>query len=150
MTRMVDSEVIDRLFERLNAVYGASWDRSMGTAPLSNVKTTWSDYLSGFDVDDISYALDKLTEKVPSVLVFRDLCRSAPKKEMPRLEAPKMDPLRMAEEIAKQVKVKEAMQKHRYNPKEWAPKIIARHQAGEKISPAVLKMARDTIEGWQP
>lgn len=150
MAITVNAEVIDRLFKRLNALYGAAWERSMGQTPIVDVKTVWGEYLSGFDVDDIAYALDKLTAKLPNVIDFRDLCRAAPKKEMPRLEAPKVDPLRMAEEIAKQVKVKEAMKKHQYNPKEWAPKIIARHKGGEKISPAVLKMARDTIDGWQP
>ncbi len=150
MARKVDFEVIDRLFEKLAALYGAAWDRSMGTTPLADIKTVWGEYLAGFDVDDVAYALDKLTEKCPNVFAFRDLCRAAPKKQLQRLEAPKVDPLKMAEEIAKQVKVKEAINQHRHDPKGWAPKIVYRHQNGEKISPTVLKMAKDTINGWQP
>lgn len=150
MARQVDADVIGRLFERMGALYGAAWDRSIGMTPIADVKTVWGEYLAGFDVDDVSYALDKLSEKCPNVFAFRDLCRAAPKKQMLKLERPQADPLKVSEEIAKQVKVKEAMQQHRYNPKEWAPKIVYRHENGEKISPTVLKMAKDTINGWQP
>lgn len=148
MAMQVNAEVIDRLFKRLGAVYGASWDRSLGSTPPQDVKTLWGEYLAGFDVNDIAYALDRLpAEKVPNVMVFRDLCRAAPKKDVPRLDRPIADPLKVAEEIAKQAKIKEAMGKARLTGKEWAPRIIYRHEHGEKISPAVLKMARDCIAG---
>lgn len=150
MARQVDADVIGRLFDRMGALYGAAWDRSIGMTPIADIKTVWGEYLAGFDVDDVAYALDKLSEKCPNVFAFRDLCRAAPKKQALQLERPQVDPLKISEEIGKQVKVKEAMQQYRYNPKEWAPKIIYRHENGEKVSPTVLKMAKDTINGWQP
>lgn len=150
MAIQVNAEVIDRLFKRLGTVYGAGWERSLGQTPLKDVKTTWGEYLAGFDTDDVAYALDKLTDKVPNVIGFRDLCRLAPKKDVPRLEAPKVDQAKILEEIAKQAQVKEAMTRNRSDARDWAPKIIYRHEHGEKISPTVLKMAKDTVAGWQP
>lgn len=150
MAMKVNAEVIDRLFKRLGAVYGASWDRSLGLTPMADVKTLWGEYLSGFDVDDVAYALDKMTERTPNIMQFRDLCRAAPKKDVLRLERPMADPLKVAEEIAKQAKVKEAINVKRWNPKAWAQIVIARADAGEKVSPTVLKMAKDTANGWQP
>ena len=35
-------EAIDRLFQRLAATYGAAWDRSLGQAPIADVKTAWA------------------------------------------------------------------------------------------------------------
>lgn len=150
MTRQVDAQVIDRLFERLGLLYGPAWERARGVTPIADVKTLWGEYLHSFDVDDVAYALEHLTEKMPNVIAFRDLCRAAPKKAAPMLERPKVDPLRMAEEIAKQAKIKEAFNVKRADYKAWAPKILQRAADGEKISPTVLKMARDTVAGWQP
>jgi len=72
---------IDTLFETLAATYGAAWDRSLGTAPLNDVKTIWGNHLAGFTVADIRYALDHLPTKAPNVFEFRTLCRAAPRKE---------------------------------------------------------------------
>jgi len=35
-------KVIDRLFERLGATYGASWSKMWADVPLVDVKTTWA------------------------------------------------------------------------------------------------------------
>lgn len=55
---------------------------------LEMAKAAWAKELKGFadQMDKIAYALDHLPEKAPNVIEFRNLCRSAPQKELPRLE----------------------------------------------------------------
>lgn len=137
-------KAIERIFERLAATYGAAWDRSLGSAPLSDIKTAWSHELGGFEnrLDDIAWAFDNLPDKCPNVIEFKKLCRLAPEKETPRLEAPKADPERLRDELAK---LGHITAKPRPSDKDWARAIINRHEAGEKIRPISLRFAREAL-----
>lgn len=103
------SKAVDRLFERLAATYGAAWDKSLGTAPLEDVKNVWSYELSGFadKMLMIAWALDNLPEKCPNVIEFKNLARKAPAPPVPRLPEPKADPERVKAELAKLKNLKE-------------------------------------------
>lgn len=136
---------IDTLFETLAATYGAAWDRSLGTAPLVDVKTVWGNQLSGFNMADIRYALDHLSTKCPNILEFRALCRAAPKKAPEKLEAPKADPAVIAAAIERQLGVKQAIASEVYDPKGWAKNFIRRAEAGERIRPITLTFARQAL-----
>lgn len=136
---------IDTLFETLAATYGAAWDRSLGTAPLRDVKTVWGSQLSGFTVGDIRYALDHLSAKCPNVFEFRDLCRAAPRKDAPRLETPKADPAVIAAAIERQLGVKQAIASEVHDPKAWARGFVRRAEAGERIRPVTLKLAKQAL-----
>ena len=87
------AEVIDRLFSRLNAVYGAAWDRQMGNAPLADVKSVWGHELAGFSdkLGMLAWALDNLPERCPNVIEFKHLARRAPVPETARLPEPKAE-----------------------------------------------------------
>lgn len=136
---------IDTLFVTLAATYGSAWDRSLGTAPMLDVKTVWGSHLAGFNVADIRYALDHLSAKCPNVFEFRDLCRAAPRKDALRIEAPKADPAVIAGELERQLGVRQAIASSVHDPKGWARSFVSRAEAGERIRPITLKFARQAL-----
>lgn len=137
---------IDRLFKRMAVVYGAAWDRSLGAAPLADVKTSWGYELSGFASEEglkaIAWALDNLPARCPNVIEFRELCRRSPLPQFERLEAPKAAPAIVAEQIARQSGLKQVINQACLDSKEWARRIVNRYENGERISPTVLAMAK--------
>jgi len=138
---------VDHVFSVMGATYGASWDRSLGTAPITDVKTVWADALSDFLHSDdakraILWGLKNLPDSVPNARQFRSLCRAAPSKAPVMLPSPAVNP-----EIA--AKVLEGLKGgsgYRVNHKEWAHVILRDHAAGAKKTPTVLKMARDALQ----
>lgn len=142
---MIPPAVIDRLFSRLAATYGAAWDRSLGSAPMADVKTAWAHELSGFaeKLGDIAWGLENLPEKCPNVLEFRALCRRAPAPEFKQVEAPKANPERVAQ-LTQQVRdaVQSTAEK---DPKEWAHKLRRRHEAGERLGRHQISMYRQVL-----
>lgn len=139
------SEVVDYVFSKLAANYGSAWDRSLGDAPLLDVKSVWADKLDGFTVTTQSkkrvlWALDNLPEKCPNPIVFRNLCLQAPSEEPLKLPLPKVNP-----EIAKMViegsrKVLSGPQSVYFRA--WAKKILIEHKGGLRRTPTVVAMAR--------
>ena len=143
------AEVIDRLFSRLNAVYGAAWDRQMGNAPLADVKSAWGHELAGFSdkLGMLAWALENLPERCPNVIEFKFLARRAPVPETARLPEPKADPARVAAELAKLAPAVASTRKavHGIDHKAWAKRLIAQHEAGEKVKPISLRFAREAL-----
>lgn len=137
--------VIDRLFQRLSATYGASWTRGMGDAPISDVKSAWGHELQGFarNLDALAWALENLPERSPNVIEFRNLARRAPVAETPRLPEPPADPERIKAELAKLGPALRAPVQR--SNLDWARRIVARHDGGEKLAPLVLSMAREAL-----
>jgi len=136
-------KAVDRLFRRLAATYGSAWDRSLGTAPVEDVKSAWAHELSGFsgNLDALAWALENLPERCPNAIEFRALARRAPALDVPRIEPPKADPSRAAAALAKV----RAAPEEKIDPKDWARRILARHQAGEKLTPISVDMARSAL-----
>lgn len=143
------AEVIDRLFYRLNAVYGAAWDRQMGSAPLADVKSAWGHELAGFSdkLGMLAWALENLPERCPNVIEFKFLGRRAPVPETARLPEPKADPARVAAELAKLAPAVASTRKavHGIDHKAWAKRLISRHEAGENLNPTTLKFAKQAL-----
>lgn len=144
---MSDSiQLIDRIFKRLGATYGEAWDRSLGQAPIADVKTVWAHDLEPFlqnkaAMGCIAWALENLPDRCPNVREFVSLCRQTPRAEVPALPMPAPNPERMRQELAKMTQ--KPAQSH--DPKAWAHRILERHKAGEKISPTVVQMARQGL-----
>lgn len=138
-------QVVDRLFTRLSATYGAAWDRSMGQAPITDVKTAWAHELQGFSgqLEAMAWALENLPERCPNVIEFRNLCRRAPATDTPRLPEPKADPERVREELQKLGGMRQVIAAQPRANTAWADAIVCRAKAGERISPTVLRMAED-------
>lgn len=139
---------IDKIFEKLTLVYGQSFLRRWADIDLNAVKSDWGHELSGFENHPkaIAWALQNLpVERPPSVLEFRAIARKAPSDDVPRLDAPKADPGRIAAELAKLAPIRTAIVNT--TGREWAHRILARHAAGDKINALPLKMAREVVDG---
>lgn len=144
---MIPHKAIDRLFERLNLTYGAQWARMWEGMPLNDVKSMWGYELQGFAnrLDAIAWALENLPPKAPNAIEFKHLCRMAPMPPEKQLPAPKADPERMRQELARLGEIRKSSTGGSYDHKAWARAIVARHEAGEKVNPTSLGMARDAL-----
>jgi hypothetical protein len=149
----VPIEWIDRIFEKLTIVYGRDFmDRWRGLS-IADVKTDWAHELAGFErwPEAIKFALQNMPpDKPPTVLQFRDICRKAPAKELPKLPEPKADPDRLNKAIA-ELSVAKANFKaeSKIDHKAWAKRIMARHAARERINPTSLRFAREALKGQE-
>jgi hypothetical protein len=145
----LSNQAIDRLFTRLGATYGAQWDKSLGTAPLGDVKTLWAHELAPFanSLHRIAWALENLPARCPNVIEFKQLCRQAPAPETPALPEPKADPERLKQELSKlgDLRVK-LLTDNRVDHKAWAKRIMVRYRAAERINPTVLRFAREALK----
>jgi hypothetical protein len=142
------TRTIDRLFQRLAATYGAAWDRSLGTAPIEDVKAIWQRELAGFTgkLSALAYALDHLPERCPNMIEFRNLCRAAPDAPAAQLPAPTVNPERIGQARALLAELNAKMRTGQIqDPKDWARRIIARHDAGEHVLPISLRFAREAL-----
>lgn len=138
---------VEYVFKVLSAAYGAAWDRSLGTAPIGDVMTIWANALDGFTQTPqarkrIAWALNNLPDRCPNAMEFRRLCHQAPATDVPLLPEPKADPQRVATELAK---LRSNTDDHRSDPKDWARRIIARHDAGEHVRSINLRFAREAF-----
>lgn len=142
-------KAIDRLFDRMGLTYGNEWVRKWDSAPISEVKSMWAHELDFYSnrLEDIAWALENLPEKCPNVIEFKNLCRKAPKIEAPRLPEPKADPERLKRELEKLiVPTREAVIKAGLTDgRDWARRIIARHEHGEKLAATTLRFAKEAM-----
>ncbi|GAA4401171.1 hypothetical protein [Quisquiliibacterium transsilvanicum] len=142
-------KAIDRLFERLAATYGAGWTRQWADVPMADVKTAWAHELATFanSLHRIAWALENLPPKCPNVIEFKALCRLAPAPDVPMLPMPKADPERVKAELAKLGHVPGVKRQapSGIDHKAWARRIVARHDAGEKLSPTTVRFAREAL-----
>jgi hypothetical protein len=143
----LSNQAIDRLFNRLGATYGAQWDKSLGAAPLGDVKTLWAHELSTYanSLHRIAWALENLPPRCPNVIEFKQICRQAPAPETLALPESKADPERLKQELAKLADIKKAALADRVDHKAWAKKILARYAAAQRINPTSLRFAREAL-----
>lgn len=138
-TESVSSDdAVAYVFEKLAATYGSAWDKSMGQAPIADVKTAWADALSSYLRSDdakrsIMWALKNLPDRCPNSREFRTLCGHAPARVMPVLPEPKADPERVQAELAKlgHVRTKPSSP---HGMRDWAHRLKARHEEGARLS----------------
>lgn len=142
-------KAIDRLFQRLEATYGAEWSRKWDGVPVQDVKTIWADELSGYaqNLSAVAWALENLPDRAPNVIEFRAICRRAPSPDVPRIEAPKADLQRVNAELAKLQEFRDSAAKET-DGREWARRILTRHAAGEPINAIPLRFAREALNNW--
>jgi hypothetical protein len=145
----LSNQAIDRLFTRFGATYGAQWDKSLGTAPLNDVKTLWAHELAPFanSLHRIAWALENLPARCPNVIEFKQLCRQAPAPDVPELPEPKADPERLKQELSKLGDLRaKLVTDTRVDHKAWAKRIMVRYRAAERINPTVLRFAREALK----
>lgn len=138
----MSEKVIDRIFMRLAATYGAEFKNLYAGVDEKAVKAAWCRDLAGFadDLDSIAWALDHLPARRPNLIEFRELCRKAPRKELPQLPHVPADKARVAQEIAKLRSPAEST-----DPKDWARRILAKVESGQRVTPIAEKFAREAL-----
>lgn len=144
--------VIEAIFAKLAVRYGAVWLRQWDSVDMALVKADWTEELRGFanNLEPLRYALRHLPERCPNVAQFKALANACPPPEMQRLEAPRASEAVVAENLAKQAGLKQAIAQT--GNKDWAHRLMARHNAGEKLRPYTLQCARQALgmEGRMP
>lgn len=135
---------VDSIFARLGVTYGRDFLGRWDGFDLQAIKDDWAEKLAGFTrhPDAIAYALQHLPVKAPTVVEFCAIARRAPAAPAPRLPAPAADPDRVHAELAKLAAVRNGA---RPDPKDWARRILARAEAGERINRMPLLMARQAL-----
>lgn len=142
---MSATDAVEHVFRIMASTYGAAWDRSMGTAPVADVKTVWADALSDFCHSKeakraIMWALKNLPDTVLNARQFRTLCRQAPSREAPALPLPKVNP-EIAAKVIDGLKASNPTT-GRMDPRAWAKAILA-NPAGR--TPTVIQMAKRAV-----
>lgn len=129
-------QAVDRLFDRLATTYGREWTQKWGGVEATAVKTMWSYELSGYasHLKSIAWALEHLPERCPNLIEFRNLCRSAPAAELPKLAEPEASPERVAAELAKLDRIRAEGKSQPHGMKEWAHRLKARDDRGGKLN----------------
>ena len=135
------TQVIDNIFKRLAATYGASWDRSLGGTPIQDIKTVWAHELASFNrsPDRVRWALENLPERCPNIIEFKNLCRQAPAPDVFMLDAPlpKQDSA-----ITAMIVDKLKSDKPKIDGKQWARNILANPKGRNQTA---VQMARSAL-----
>lgn len=130
---------VDRIFTRLTMVFGRDFLSRYEGLDVAAVKAEWADDLTSFQQSPnaIKYALEMLpSDKPPTSLQFRDLCRHAPQYMPKALPPPDIDPA-LAQTIKAAFKPVSAA-----GSRDWVARLQARIEARE-IRPT--KFQRDVL-----
>ena len=141
---------VEYVFSRMAATYGAAWDKSLGQAPIVDVKTVWADALSGYLHSDeakksIMWALKNLPDRCINSREFRTLCGHSPARVTLALPEPVANPARVSAELAKLGHVRSAKQSVVNGMKDWANRLKSRHDAGQKLNLNQVRCYRDAL-----
>lgn len=146
---MLPIQWIDKLFQKLALVYGVDIVKRYSGLDPNAVKTEWANCLGGFKdrPEAIKFALDHLpSDRCPTMLQFRDLCRQCPPPAVTALPEPKADKVVVTKEMAKLASDAFAIEDH----KGWAKRLKAKHEAGEHLSMLQIKAYREALNDTIP
>lgn len=144
---------IDRLFDRLTAVYGREFSGKFDGVTVDAVKAAWGHELRGFErnFDAVAWALDNLPERCPNAMQFKALCRRAPCLDRPDA-LPGASGMVRGPTVAERETLRRLMAEVKTGgffprpSRAWAYRLLDRHYSGEhRATPAALAMAEDAI-----
>ncbi len=138
---------IDKIFEKLVLVYGTDFMNRWRGIEVEKVKADWAHELAGLSQspEAIKHALQHLPPgKPPTVLEFRDLARRVPLPTFQQLPPAKVSPGVLSAELKRIEQIRQTGSTSA-DPKAWARKLIARHEAGQPVRPRSLAMAREAL-----
>lgn len=137
---------VDKIFKKLTLVYGRDFQSRWEGLDTMEVKVDWAHELAGFqdNAKAISHALQNLPHgKPPTVLEFRALALKCPAEAVVFLPHPKADADKIAQALLATAEIKKAPV---YDMKEWARRLIRMHEAGDKVRPYSLNLAREALK----
>ena len=74
----MDIQVIEIIFKKMAHIYGKDFIDQHKHAQMQEVMQNWAKELAGFRPHEIDYGLERLPDRPPNVIQFRDVCRMAP------------------------------------------------------------------------
>jgi hypothetical protein len=112
--------------------------------PIDDVKAAWARELEPFAsrLDAVAWALGNLPPKPPNAVEFRRLCSEYRAPQVAAIEEPEVvvPPETVRAEMAK---VADALR--RTDHREWARRILARAEAGERVSALSVRFAKEAL-----
>lgn len=150
-SQAVSVALVERLFSRFVAYYGSQKVGAMwADADVQEVKAVWARALMKFDPKSIGGALDRLIESgrewPPTLPEFVELCRQSAIGRQQHAPAVLLQMPRSSPDVAnRHVKAAASALASKKPSREWASRLLARHEAGEHFSISVLNMARAAL-----
>jgi len=139
---------VDRIFSKLTVTYGRAWLSMWEGVDIDSVKADWAGELSIYQQNPaaIAHALDNLpASKPPTVLQFREVCRTAPAAATPRLSAPAPNP----EQVARVAAAAKALHKRPLSATgnlQWAIRLQERERRGPGLTQFQRDAWRDALK----
>ena len=143
---MLAPDLVDAIFAKMMVRYGASWTSKWDGVPIHAVKRDWANELEGLSRAQLEYGMNNLPpDYPPTVLGLREVCIDAPEPEFKQLPSPPRD-AKKAAALAAAAKAL-TIGRDQSSPKEWAWRLKAREEAGEKLTPTQRAMYRAVTDG---
>lgn len=137
---------IDRLFDRLAALYGRHWFDLWADVPMADVKDAWAEAIGNASGEAIRRALEHCAvhnKFPPTAPEFAALCRGfrPTPSSVGTLPAPRDPKEEIAENMRREIaKLREAGRKR--DPKDWARQILAEAECGTYRLPIGIHNAK--------
>lgn len=134
---------IEKVFQKLTLTFGREFINRWEGVPLEEVKADWAHELRGFQQNPkaIAYGLEHcVSGKPPTVQDFKAICLRR-QDTFVSLPAPAVPPEKVAAELAKIAKPVE----NHHGMKDWAYRLKARHEAGDKLSLYQIKCYTEAL-----
>ncbi len=140
--------ITEAVFAKLLLVYGNKFVQFLSGQDIGTVKRHWAHELRGLQASDVAYGMTVLpADFVPNVLQFKAACQRAPVEALRAIAGPPVSPERVKRVLERMHAATQHLRGGGVlaDPKAWAWKLIARHDAGERIPSCHLRMARDAL-----
>lgn len=139
-------EWVEKIFKKLTLVYGRDFTARWEGLDAMEVKVDWAHELAGFQDNGkaIAHALQNLQgAKPPTVLEFRALAQKCPNANVALPPSEPAAPAVVAEGKAALQRLKGNQS---YGNKDWAKRLVACADAGGKVRPYSLNLARAALK----
>ena len=132
---MLPADWVEKLFRKLSATYGQSFLRQYDGVPIEDVKVNWGVELGCFEGNGpaIARGLELLpADRAPTVLQFRDLCKTNTPSEFLALPAPTAPPV--SPEVVAATKAAFKRTAATVGNRDWAHALKAREALGKGLT----------------
>ncbi|TCK37996.1 hypothetical protein B0G84_3298 [Paraburkholderia sp. BL8N3] len=158
MTRNVPEHWVERLFARMQSIYGARFqDFWRNVDDLDEVKAVWREGLASVADEDLRRGVAALfhTRNVPDLPAFLELCRPTPQQFAPHEclsdQRQRLTPNGEAQldRIKAMVKATSQSNNTRTGHIRWAVRLLERATNGEHITAFQVAFAEEAIKRWE-
>lgn len=143
---------VERIFSRFSAVWGVQKIGAM-FPPESHdeVRSVWAEQLGRYSGQTIGAALQAVVDSgaawPPTLPEFLEACRRSSLERVAHAPAVMLPRPTPNQQLAQAAIAKAAQSVSAVRPgREWAHKLLARHESGERLSNMQLRMARAAVE----